>query len=203
MYLPPPHHEPAVGVVDMFGAVGGIMEFRAGAPILPVARVRILFPFDVSICMGDNFVDRFNFCFTRRSVVKRTIPCQVDQFQKSSHFHIPCQVNFCQLLLILFKLGFVKFQLQIINGWCTSITNVEVTFVAAGLFTINNKVSSYFVGQPDKLQTYIFGFTLTRFGIVLPLSYFVYCKLQTVHGIYLSYVVCLREVSVSGCRDSP
>ena len=37
-----------------------------------------------------------------------------------------------------FKPGSVKFQLQIINGWCTSITNVEVTFVAAGFFTINS-----------------------------------------------------------------
>ena len=35
------------------------------------------------------------------------------------------------------KLGSVKFQLQIINGRCTSITNVEVTFIAAGFFTIN------------------------------------------------------------------
>uniref|UniRef100_A0A2P2HZM7 Acyl-coenzyme A thioesterase 1-like n=1 Tax=Hirondellea gigas TaxID=1518452 RepID=A0A2P2HZM7_9CRUS len=29
MYMPPPQYGPAVGVVDMFGAVGGIMEFRA------------------------------------------------------------------------------------------------------------------------------------------------------------------------------
>jgi len=29
MYLPPPSAAPAVGLVDMFGAVGGIMEFRA------------------------------------------------------------------------------------------------------------------------------------------------------------------------------
>ena len=37
-----------------------------------------------------------------------------------------------RLLEIFFKHGSVKFQLQIINGWCTSITNVEVTFVAVG-----------------------------------------------------------------------
>lgn len=30
LYLPPPSQTPAVGVVDMFGSVGGIMEFRAG-----------------------------------------------------------------------------------------------------------------------------------------------------------------------------
>ena len=46
-------------------------------------------------------------------------------------------MKFYQQLQIHFKLGFEKFQLQIINGWCTSITNVEVTFVAVGFFTIN------------------------------------------------------------------
>ena len=62
-------------------------------------------------------------------------------------------INFYQLLQIPFKLGFVKFVFQIIiNGWCTSITNVEVTFVAAGFFTINSKVSSYFLGPTDKPQ---------------------------------------------------
>ena len=50
----------------------------------------------------------------------------------------PISMKFYQLLKIPFKLGSVKFQLQIINGWCTIITNVEVTFVAAGLFTINS-----------------------------------------------------------------
>ena len=40
-------------------------------------------------------------------------------------------MKFYSLLQIPSKqLGFVKFQLYIINGWCTIITNVEVTFVA-------------------------------------------------------------------------
>ena len=43
----------------------------------------------------------------------------------------PSQIlmKFYQLLQIPFKLGSTKFQLQVINGWCTSITNIEVRFV--------------------------------------------------------------------------
>ena len=54
----------------------------------------------------------------------------------------PSQIvmKFYQLLQLPFKLGSAKLQLQIINGWCTSITNVEVTFIAAGFFTLNSKV---------------------------------------------------------------
>ena len=44
----------------------------------------------------------------------------------------PISMNFYLLLHILFKLCSVKFQLQIINGFCISITSVEMTFVAAG-----------------------------------------------------------------------
>ena len=52
----------------------------------------------------------------------------------------PIFMKFYQLVQLPFKLGSAKFHLQIINGWCTIITNVEVTFVAAEFFTINNKV---------------------------------------------------------------
>ena len=52
----------------------------------------------------------------------------------------PILMKFYRLLQISFKLGSVKFQLQIINGWCARIINVEVTFVAAGFFTMNSKV---------------------------------------------------------------
>ena len=95
------------------------------------------------------------------------IACQVDQFQVSYADKIlPVASN-------PFKLGSVKFQLQIINGWCTMFTNVEVKFVAARLFTINSKVSSYFLGQPNKLQAEKCGVP-TSFGvlnaiIILPL----------------------------------
>ena len=51
----------------------------------------------------------------------------------------PILMKFYQLLQLLFKVGSAKFQLQIING-CTSITNVEVGFVTAGFFAINDKV---------------------------------------------------------------
>ena len=37
----------------------------------------------------------------------------------------PILMKFYQLLQLPFELGSVKFQLQIINGWCTSITNVD------------------------------------------------------------------------------
>ena len=57
----------------------------------------------------------------------------------------PLLMKFYQLLQIPFKLDSVKFQLQIMNGWCAIITNVEVTYVAAGL-------PSYFLVQSDKLQ---------------------------------------------------
>ena len=46
----------------------------------------------------------------------------------------PILMKFYQLLQLLFKLGAAKFQLQIINGWCTIITNVEESFAAAGFF---------------------------------------------------------------------
>ena len=52
----------------------------------------------------------------------------------------PILITFYQLLQLPFKLDSAKFQLQIINGWYTSITNVEVTFVSARFFTINSKV---------------------------------------------------------------
>ena len=54
----------------------------------------------------------------------------------------PSQIlkKFYHLLQILVKLGSAKFQLQIINDWCTSITNEEVTFFAAVFFKINSKV---------------------------------------------------------------
>ena len=64
----------------------------------------------------------------------------------------PISMKFYQLIQMPFKLGSVKFRLQIINGWCTSITIVEETFVAEGFFTINSKVYRYFPAQPDKQQ---------------------------------------------------
>ena len=44
----------------------------------------------------------------------------------------PILMKFYLLLHILFKLCSVKFQLQIINGFCISISNVEVAFGAEG-----------------------------------------------------------------------
>ena len=54
------------------------------------------------------------------------------------------------------------FQLQIINGWCTNVTNVEVTFVTAGLVTINSSFKLFFWAgrQATDIQ---FGIT-TNFG---------------------------------------
>ena len=63
-------------------------------------------------------------------------------------------MKFNQLLQIPFKLGSVKFLLQITNGWWKIITNVVVTFVAAGYFTANSKVYSHFLAKPDKQQAF-------------------------------------------------
>ena len=72
----------------------------------------------------------------------------------------PISMKFYQSLQIPFKLSSVKFQLRIIiNGWCASITNVDVTFVAAGFFTINNKVlrAKLFSGQTRQATGMKFG----------------------------------------------
>ena len=61
-------------------------------------------------------------------------------------------MKFYQLLQLPFKLGSVEFQLQIINGSGTSISKVEVKFVAEGLLTINSKMD-----QPYKLTCIKFG----------------------------------------------
>ena len=65
---------------------------------------------------------------------------QWTNFKKHPHFTISNFVNILPIASIPSKLGSAKFQFQIINGWCTIITNVEVTFVPAGFFTINSKV---------------------------------------------------------------
>ena len=77
----------------------------------------------------------------------------------------PLLIKFYHLLQIRFKLDSVKFQLQIMNGWCRMFTNVEAKFVAARLFTINSKVSSYFLGQPNKLEAEKCGVP-TSFGVL-------------------------------------
>ena len=63
------------------------------------------------------------------SHVKRTrAPPTLHHFMGAPTSPYLILMKFYQLLHIHFKLGSVKFQLQIINGWCASITNVEVTF---------------------------------------------------------------------------
>ena len=64
----------------------------------------------------------------------------------------PLLMKFYQLLQLPFKLGSIKFQLQIINGCCTIITNEEVTAVAAWFFTTNSQSLKFFPAKPDKLE---------------------------------------------------
>ena len=52
----------------------------------------------------------------------------------------PILIKFNQLLQLPFKFGSVKFHRQIINGWCTIITNEWEIFVAEAFFTINSQV---------------------------------------------------------------
>ena len=49
MYMPPPQLGPAVGIVDMFGTVGGIMEFRAGELVVALGILAALLKFKVPL----------------------------------------------------------------------------------------------------------------------------------------------------------
>ena len=77
----------------------------------------------------------------------------------------PMLMKFYQLLQLPFKLGSAKFQLQIINGWCTVITNVEVTFVAAGVFHDKWQSLKLFSAQTRQATSIKFGVP-TKLGVL-------------------------------------
>ena len=59
----------------------------------------------------------------------------------------PKLMELYQLLQQHFKLGSATFQLQIINGCCTIVTNVEETVAAAWFFMTNSKVYEVIFSQ--------------------------------------------------------
>ena len=67
-------------------------------------------------------------------------------------------IKFYQLLQIPYEQGSAKFQLQIINGWCPSNTDVEVTFCRCGVVHDKQQSFKLFYGITGQA-------TIIKFGV--------------------------------------